>query len=51
MIAVMLVLFSTMGVAQERQDSVQWYDRVHELEGITIDKKREAYSRNGNPAV
>lgn len=30
---------------------MQWYDRVHELEGITIDKKREAYSRKDNPAV
>ena len=51
LITVMLALLPMVGVAQERQDSVQWYDRVHQLEGITIDKKREAYSRKNNPAV
>ena len=49
LITVMLALVPLAGMAQE--DSVQWYDRVHELEGITIDKKREAYSRKDNPAV
>ena len=51
LITVMLALLPMVGVAQERQDSVQWYDRVHQLDGITVDKKREAYSRKNNPAV
>ena len=45
----MLVLFPLVGMAQ--QDSVQWYDRVHELDGITVDKRRGSYSRKDNPAV
>ena len=49
LISVMLVLFPLVGMAQ--QDSVQWYDRVHELDGITVDKRRGAYSRKDNPAV
>ncbi|MGN1229943.1 MAG: DUF5686 family protein [Prevotella sp.] len=51
LIIVILALVPLVGMAQERHDTVEWYDRVHELQGITIDKKREAYSRNGNPAV
>ena len=49
LISVMLVLFPLVGMAQ--QDSVQWYDRVHELDGITVDKRRGSYSRKDNPAV
>ena len=45
----LIVLFPMMGMAQ--QDSVLWYDRVHELDEVTVDKKREAYSRKDNPAV
>ena len=48
-LSVMIVLFSLGVMAQ--QDSVQWYDRVHQLDGITVDKKREAYSRKDNQAV
>lgn len=49
LISVMLVLFPLVGMA--KQDSVQWYDRVHELDGITVDKRRGSYSRKDNPAV
>ena len=45
----LIVLFPMMGMAQ--QDSVLWYDRVHELDEVTVDKKREPYSRKDNPAV
>ena len=51
LILMMLALVPMMGVAQERHDTVEWYDRVHELEGITVDKKRGTYSRKDNPAV
>lgn len=51
LIIVILELIPLMGVAQEKHDTVEWYDRVHELEGITVDKKRGPYSRKDNPAV
>lgn len=52
LVVVLLWLVSAMPVvAQERADSVLWYDRVHELDGITVEKQRGTYSRKNNPAV
>ena len=49
---VLLGIFALIPVmCMAQQDSVLWYDRVHELDEVTVDKKREPYSRKDNPAV
>lgn len=32
-------------------DTTQWFNKTHELQGVTIAKKRTKYSRKNNPAV
>lgn len=34
-----------------RRDTVKWYDRVQQLDGITVMSSRRGYSRHDNPAV
>lgn len=50
-----LVLLSLLFVvntkAQTIGDTAKWYNKTHQLQGITIKKKREIYKRKDNPAV
>ena len=32
-------------------DTSQWYNKTHQIQEITVSKKRERYRRKNNPAV
>jgi len=47
-----LMSFAPIAKAQTvRIDTAKWYNKTHQLKEVTIEKKRERYSRKNNPAV
>lgn len=51
-IIVLLLSFAPIAKAQTvRIDTAKWYNKTHQLKEVTIEKKRERYSRKNNPAV
>lgn len=47
----LLLMMALHSKAQTLSDTTQWYNKTHQLHGITIEKKRERYRRKNNPAV
>lgn len=45
------MMFALNSKAQTFADTTKWYNKTHQLQGITIEKKRERYKRKNNPAV
>lgn len=48
---VLLLTIAMSAKAQSLGDTAKWYNKIYQLQGVTIEKKRERYKRKDNPAV